>query len=162
MSCCTAAHANPQGLGDARHTAIQNRQGRGNGRKTSWQYRASWLLVSLPSGIGIETVRALAATEAHLILTAREFNEGGKSSTWLMYLILVKWISFKWTIHRWAVYATQQKLFYQRPTKSPFSSPMPLSWLYKISSWQKAATNYNSPRTIFRISCSSTSSNPLC
>ncbi|KAE8155208.1 hypothetical protein BDV25DRAFT_169337 [Aspergillus avenaceus] len=68
MSRYEAAHANPQGPGDARPTALQivkdaEMQGKLVGK--------SVVITGVSSGIGIETVRALAATGATLYLTAR-------------------------------------------------------------------------------------------
>lgn len=69
MSRYAAAHANPQGFGDARPTAMQivtdeNMQGKLSGKVI--------VVTGVSSGIGIETVRALAATGARLFLTARD------------------------------------------------------------------------------------------
>ena len=69
MTRYTAAHANRQGPGDARPTALQiieDEQVRG-------KLKGKVIVVTgVSSGIGIETVRALAATGARLFLTARD------------------------------------------------------------------------------------------
>ncbi|KEY74387.1 hypothetical protein S7711_07293 [Stachybotrys chartarum IBT 7711] len=68
MSRYSAAHANPQGPGDARPTAMQivkdeAMEGKLHGKVI--------VITGTSSGIGIETVRALSATGAKLFLTAR-------------------------------------------------------------------------------------------
>ncbi|KAJ5759444.1 NAD(P)-binding protein [Penicillium odoratum] len=69
MSRYAAAHANPQGLGDARPTAIQIIKDEAmEGRLTNKVI----VITGTSSGIGIETVRALGATGARLFLTARD------------------------------------------------------------------------------------------
>ncbi|PWY89824.1 NAD(P)-binding protein [Aspergillus heteromorphus CBS 117.55] len=68
----TAAHANPQGPGDARPTALQivrdnDMEGKLAGKTA--------VVTGVSSGIGIETVRALTATGATLFLTARDLSK---------------------------------------------------------------------------------------
>ncbi|KAF9773237.1 hypothetical protein IL306_008992 [Fusarium sp. DS 682] len=68
MSRYAAAHANPQGPGDARPTALQIiKDERMEGKLTGKVI----VITGTSSGIGIETVRALTATGAKLFLTAR-------------------------------------------------------------------------------------------
>lgn len=69
MSRYAAAHANPQGPGDSRPTALQivtdnDMEGKLVGKVA--------VVTGVSSGLGIETSRALAATGARLILTARD------------------------------------------------------------------------------------------
>ncbi|KAJ5093783.1 hypothetical protein N7456_009644 [Penicillium angulare] len=69
MSRYAAVHANPQGLGDGRPTAMQivkdeSMEGKLAGKTV--------VITGVSSGIGIETVRALSATGARLLLTARD------------------------------------------------------------------------------------------
>lgn len=69
MSRYAAAHANPQGLGDARPTAMQIVHDEVmEGKLTNKVI----VITGVSSGIGIETVRALATTGARLFLTARD------------------------------------------------------------------------------------------
>lgn len=69
MSRYTLAHANPQGAGDARPTAIQIvRDERLEGRLVGKVI----VITGASSGIGIETARALSATGATLYLTVRD------------------------------------------------------------------------------------------
>ncbi|KAF7618653.1 putative short-chain dehydrogenase/reductase [Aspergillus flavus] len=72
MSRYAEAHANPQGPGDARPTALQivkdaEMEGKLAGK--------SAVITGVSSGIGLETVRAIAATGAFLYLTARDLNK---------------------------------------------------------------------------------------
>ncbi|PYI11804.1 short-chain dehydrogenase/reductase [Aspergillus sclerotiicarbonarius CBS 121057] len=72
MSRYTAAHANPHGPGDSRPTALQivqdsNMEGKLVGKAA--------VVTGVSSGLGIETVRALAATGATLYLTARNLDK---------------------------------------------------------------------------------------
>ncbi|KAF5668650.1 reductase [Fusarium heterosporum] len=72
MSCYTAAHIEPKGPGDARPTALQIVQDEG----AHDQLQGHVIVITgTSSGIGIETVRALAATGATLYLTARDLNK---------------------------------------------------------------------------------------
>ncbi|GKZ25365.1 hypothetical protein AbraIFM66951_008142 [Aspergillus brasiliensis] len=72
MSPYTAVHANPQGPGDARPTALQivqdsNMQNQLKGKVA--------VVTGVSSGLGVETVRALAATGATLYLTTRDLSK---------------------------------------------------------------------------------------
>jgi NAD(P)-dependent dehydrogenase (short-subunit alcohol dehydrogenase family) len=68
MSRYEAAHANPQGPGDARPTALQIIKDEG----VEGDLRDKVIVITgTSSGIGIETVRALSTTGARLFLTAR-------------------------------------------------------------------------------------------
>ena len=72
MSRYAEAHANPQGPGDARPTALQivkdaEMEGKLVGK--------SAVITGVSSGIGLETVRAIAATGAFLYLTARDLTK---------------------------------------------------------------------------------------
>jgi NAD(P)-dependent dehydrogenase (short-subunit alcohol dehydrogenase family) len=69
MSRYAAAHVQPKGPGDARPTALQIIQDEGVEGKLQGQVI---VITGTSSGIGIETVRALAATGATLYLTARD------------------------------------------------------------------------------------------
>lgn len=72
MSRYAAVHANPQGLGDARPTAMQiinDEAMEGN------LVNKVIVITGVSSGIGIETVRALATTGARLFLTARDLSK---------------------------------------------------------------------------------------
>lgn len=69
MSRYTADHANPQGPGDARPTALQIIQDEG----LEGQLSGKLIVVTgATSGIGLETALALSTTGARLILTARD------------------------------------------------------------------------------------------
>ncbi|KAF5609126.1 reductase [Fusarium pseudoanthophilum] len=72
MSRYTAAHANPKGPGDARPTALQIIKDEGLEEKRQGQI---FVITGTSSGIGIETVRAIAATGATLYLTARDLSK---------------------------------------------------------------------------------------
>ncbi|RFU29348.1 hypothetical protein B7463_g6991, partial [Scytalidium lignicola] len=72
MSSYAAAHADPQGPGDARPTALQiiqaqNLEGKLKGKVI--------VITGTSSGIGIETARALSKTGATLFLTARNLTK---------------------------------------------------------------------------------------
>ena len=72
MSRYAAAHMNPQGPGDSRPTALQivkdnDMEGKLAGKVI--------VITGVSSGIGIETVRALAMTGATFYLTARDLNK---------------------------------------------------------------------------------------
>ncbi|KAJ5226112.1 hypothetical protein N7468_007337 [Penicillium chermesinum] len=72
MSRYAAVHANPKGLGDARPTAMQivddeSMRGGLAGKVV--------VITGVSSGIGIETVRAFAATGAKLFLTVRDLEK---------------------------------------------------------------------------------------
>ncbi|KAH8658990.1 hypothetical protein BGZ61DRAFT_370703 [Ilyonectria robusta] len=68
MSRYSAAHSNPNGPGDSRPTALQIIKDEGVEGKLKGKVI---VITGTSSGIGIETVRALAATGATLFLTAR-------------------------------------------------------------------------------------------
>ncbi|RGP58935.1 alcohol dehydrogenase [Fusarium sporotrichioides] len=72
MSRYAAAHANPQGPGDARPTALQIIKDEGVEGKL---HDKVIVITGTSSGIGIETVRALSATGAKLFLTARNLTK---------------------------------------------------------------------------------------
>ncbi|KAJ5594982.1 uncharacterized protein N7459_001190 [Penicillium hispanicum] len=72
MSRYAAAHANPQGLGDARPTAMQIVKDEGMEGKLAGKVI---VITGVSSGIGIETVRALEATGARFFLTARDVTK---------------------------------------------------------------------------------------
>ena len=71
MGPYTAAHANPQGAGDARPTALQIVRDEG----VEGRLRGKVIVITgATSGIGLETARALSLTGATLFLTARNVN----------------------------------------------------------------------------------------
>ncbi|SPJ73841.1 related to reductases [Fusarium torulosum] len=72
MSRYAAAHKDPKGPGDSRPTALQIIQDEGVQGKLQGQVI---IITGTSSGIGVETVRALAATGATLYLTARDLNK---------------------------------------------------------------------------------------
>lgn len=75
MSRYAAAHASPEGPGDARPTALQIIEDEGlTGRLTDQVH----LITGVSSGIGIETLRALYSTGAHVIGTVRNMEKGQK------------------------------------------------------------------------------------
>ena len=75
MSRYVAAHANAQGAGDARPTAMQIVQDEGlTGKLTD----KVMLVTGGSSGIGIETVRAFHATGAKVFTTVRDLAKGQK------------------------------------------------------------------------------------
>lgn len=72
MSTYALAHADPQGLGDARPTALQiiqshNLEGSLTGKVI--------VITGTSSGLGVETARALSKTGATLFLTARDLEK---------------------------------------------------------------------------------------
>lgn len=67
-----AAHANPQGLGDARPTALQIIQDESFEGSLTGKVA---VVTGVSSGIGMETVRALAATGSTLYVTARNLEK---------------------------------------------------------------------------------------
>ncbi|KAG4273237.1 hypothetical protein FPRO04_09843 [Fusarium proliferatum] len=72
MSRYTAVHANTTGPGDARPTALQIIKDEGLEEKRQGQI---FVITGTSSGIGIETVRAIAATGATLYLMARYLDK---------------------------------------------------------------------------------------
>ncbi|KAJ5983878.1 hypothetical protein N7481_005977 [Penicillium waksmanii] len=72
MSRYAAAHVDPQGPGDARPTALQIVQDEDFKGKLTGKVA---VVTGVSSGLGIETVRALAATGATLYLTARNLDK---------------------------------------------------------------------------------------
>ncbi|KAH6869322.1 hypothetical protein B0T10DRAFT_568936 [Thelonectria olida] len=72
MSRYAAAHANPNGPGDSRPTALQIIKDEGLEGKLKGKVI---IITGTSSGIGIETVRALATTGATLFLTARSLTK---------------------------------------------------------------------------------------
>jgi NAD(P)-dependent dehydrogenase (short-subunit alcohol dehydrogenase family) len=72
MSKYAAVHANPQGAGDARPTALQIIHDEGLEGKLVGKVI---VLTGGTSGIGLETARALSATGATLFLTARDLKK---------------------------------------------------------------------------------------
>ncbi|KAF5025087.1 hypothetical protein F66182_2856 [Fusarium sp. NRRL 66182] len=72
MSRYAASHANPQGPGDARPTALQIIKDEGAEGSLKGK---TIVITGVSSGIGIETVRALSLTGARLFLTARDLNK---------------------------------------------------------------------------------------
>ncbi|KAM0252755.1 hypothetical protein ACHAQJ_007593 [Trichoderma viride] len=72
----TAAHADPQGAGDARPTALQIIQDEGVKGKLVGKVI---VITGATSGIGVETARALSATGASLFLTARNLDKANKN-----------------------------------------------------------------------------------
>ncbi|KAJ4344720.1 uncharacterized protein N0V89_012464 [Didymosphaeria variabile] len=76
MGRYTAVHANPNGVGDARPTALQIIQDEGLEGKLAGKVI---VLTGATSGIGLETARALSATGATLLLTARDRKKAEES-----------------------------------------------------------------------------------
>lgn len=72
MSRYAVAHANPQGPGDARPTALQIVQDEKLENKLTGKVI---VITGVTSGIGLETARALAATGATLFLTVRDLDK---------------------------------------------------------------------------------------
>ncbi|KAF5693103.1 reductase [Fusarium denticulatum] len=72
MSRYAAVHTNTKGPGDARPTALQIIKDEGLENKLQGQV---FVITGTSSGIGIETVRAIAATGATLYLTARDLDK---------------------------------------------------------------------------------------
>ncbi|KAL4793724.1 short-chain dehydrogenase [Aspergillus venezuelensis] len=69
MGLCRAAHTNPQGAGDARPTTLQIIADEGLHDKLA---EKTIVITGATGGLGIEIVRALAATGATLLLTGRD------------------------------------------------------------------------------------------
>lgn len=72
----SAAHADPQGAGDARPTALQIIRDEGIEGKLVGKVI---VITGATSGIGVETARALSATGATLFLTARDIIRAKKN-----------------------------------------------------------------------------------
>ncbi|PGH05695.1 hypothetical protein GX51_02855 [Blastomyces parvus] len=72
MSRYAAVHANPQGVGDSRPTALQIVENEGMAGKLDGKVV---VITGVSSGLGVETVRAMAATGATLYLTARDLDK---------------------------------------------------------------------------------------
>lgn len=72
MSPYSEAHANPNGPGDARPTAMEIIRDEGMIDGLEGQ---AIVITGISSGIGVETARALAATGANLFLTARDVSK---------------------------------------------------------------------------------------
>lgn len=72
MAPYTASHANPQGVGDARPTALQIVRDEGLEGKLTGKVM---VITGATSGIGLETVRALAATGATLFIAVRDIQK---------------------------------------------------------------------------------------
>ncbi len=68
-----AAHENPQGEGDARPTALQIIHDEGLVNSMSDKVM---LVTGSSSGLGLETVRALHATGAHIFMQVRDMKRG--------------------------------------------------------------------------------------
>ncbi|KAF5708963.1 alcohol dehydrogenase, partial [Fusarium mundagurra] len=77
MSRYAAAHVKTEGPGDARPTALQIVKDEGVEGKLQGQV---FVITGTSSGIGIETVRAIAATGATLYLTARDLDKAKQPS----------------------------------------------------------------------------------
>ncbi|KAG6999331.1 hypothetical protein G7Y79_00036g072870 [Physcia stellaris] len=75
MSRYAAAHANPQGAGDARPTAMQIVQDEGLVGKMADKVM---LITGGSAGMGAETARAFHATGAKVFLTVRDLEKGRK------------------------------------------------------------------------------------
>lgn len=67
------AHKNPKGPGDARPTALKTVEDEGLVGKLNDKV---FLVTGVSSGIGIETMRALYATGAHIFGTVRDMDKG--------------------------------------------------------------------------------------
>ena len=73
MSRCAEAHANPRGANDARPTALRIIGDEGLIGKLEGKV---FLVTGVSSGIGIETLKALHATGAHVFGTVRNVEKG--------------------------------------------------------------------------------------
>ena len=83
MGAYTAAHANPQGAGDARPTASQIVRDEGLEDKLEGKVI---VITGTSSGIGLETVRALSITGATLLLTVRNLKTAETALTEILEL----------------------------------------------------------------------------
>jgi NAD(P)-dependent dehydrogenase (short-subunit alcohol dehydrogenase family) len=68
-----AEHQSPRGEGDARPTALQIIRDEGLVNKLDGKV---FLVTGTSSGIGVETVRALHATGAHVFMQVRDMDKG--------------------------------------------------------------------------------------
>lgn len=75
MSRYASTFKSPQGVGDARPTAMQVIKDEGLEGKLSDKV---FLITGVSSGIGIETLRAMYATGAHVFGTVRDMEKGKK------------------------------------------------------------------------------------
>ena len=73
MSRYAETHANPQGANNARPTALQIIEDEGLIRKLEGKV---FFVTGVSSGIGIETLKALHATGAHVFGTVRDVGKG--------------------------------------------------------------------------------------
>ncbi|EGR48656.1 uncharacterized protein TRIREDRAFT_107526 [Trichoderma reesei QM6a] len=76
MSRYAEAHVSPQGPGDARPTALQIVK---DEQMTDKLKGKTIVVTGVSSGLGVETVRALAATGASFILTARDVEKAKRA-----------------------------------------------------------------------------------
>ncbi|PTB66529.1 NAD(P)-binding protein [Trichoderma citrinoviride] len=76
MSRYAEAHVSPQGPGDARPTALQVVE---DEQMTDKLKGKTIVVTGVSSGLGVETVRALATTGASFILTARDVEKAKKA-----------------------------------------------------------------------------------
>ncbi|KMW66769.1 oxidoreductase [Blastomyces dermatitidis ER-3] len=72
MSRYAAVHANPQGVGDSRPTALQIVEDENMAGRLD---RKVVVITGVSSGLGVETVRAMAATGATLYLPTRDLGK---------------------------------------------------------------------------------------
>ena len=77
MSRYAEAHKDPKGPGDARPTALQIVKDEGLAMKLKDKV---FVVTGVSSGIGIETLRALYATGAHVFGTVRDMEKGQRVS----------------------------------------------------------------------------------
>jgi hypothetical protein len=82
-SCYAAVHQNPQSEGDARPTAIQIIQ---DERLVNKLTDKAMLVTGSSSSIGVETVRALHTTGAHIFMQVRDMTRGREVQHWRRFL----------------------------------------------------------------------------
>ena len=135
MGAYTAAHANPQGAGDARLTALQIVRDEGVEGKLGGKVI---VITGASSRIGLETARALSATGATLFLTARNLKTGG---TALAGIVEIGRVTLeKWTTTLSLVYKPLLRLFSKnRTTKSTYLLTTQVLWEFRTSSLQRMA-----------------------